>query len=244
MPGPVVEVNGELREGLRRGGFAVVRGVLGEATMSELASALEGAGPSAGARRARGGLYALRNLLEAVPAARELARSEAVRSLVEPFLGPRAFAVRGTLFDKPPAAPWKVAWHQDVTIAVRARADLEGFGPWSLKAGVPHVQPPAAVLEQMLAVRLHLDDSDEQNGALRVLPGTHLRGKLDPRALEELTRTVPHVNCDAPRGAALLMRPLLVHSSPTPRAARPRRVLHLEFAAGALPAPFEWHERH
>ena len=72
--------------------------------------------------------------------------------------------MRGLYFDKLPEANWKVPWHQDLSIAVRARLDVEGFGPWTEKAGVLHAQAPAAVLERMLAVRVHLDDCGRENG--------------------------------------------------------------------------------
>jgi hypothetical protein len=98
--------------------------------------------------------------------------------LVEPVLGDRFFAVRGILFDKIPDANWKVPWHQDVTIAVEERVEVEGFGPWSIKADVLHVQPPAEVLEHMVSVRLPLDNCDEENGALRVIHGSHLHGRI------------------------------------------------------------------
>ena len=228
--------DGELFERVRREGFAVVAGVLGAGEVAALVGAVErSVNPDDGRRR--GGV---RNLLEAVPEARELAGSGAVRALVEPLLGPECFAVRGILFDKTPAAAWKVAWHQDLSIAVRERRGVEGFGPWSLKAGVLHVQPPAAVLAGVLAVRLHLDDCDEGNGALKVLPGTHLRGRLGAGEIEELKTSVPPLTCEARAGDALLMRPLLLHSSGAPRDPRPRRVIHLEFAAGRLPGGLEW----
>ena len=109
---------------------------------------------------------------------RELATSPLILELVEPVLGPDFFPVRGLLFDKIPGANWKVPWHQDVTIAVRKRIEADGFGPWSMKADVLHVQPPAAILEHMLSVRLHLDNCGEENGALRIIPASHLRGRI------------------------------------------------------------------
>ena len=48
-------------------------------------------------------------------------------------------------------------WHQDLSIAVKERHEVAGFGPWSVKEGVP-VQPPVEILESMLTLRLHLDD--------------------------------------------------------------------------------------
>jgi ectoine hydroxylase-related dioxygenase (phytanoyl-CoA dioxygenase family) len=163
-----------------------------------------------------------------------------VRALVEPVLGAGCFAVRGVLFDKTPAAPWKVAWHQDLTVAVRARVETEGFGPWSMKAGVVHVQPPARVLEGVLAVRLHLDDCGESNGPLKVLPGSHLAGRLSAEEITRWRERMRPVTCVVPRGGAVLLRPLLLHSSPAPRLPRRRRVVHFEFAAAPLPQGLDW----
>ena len=230
-----------LAERVSRDGFALAPGVLGASEVEALKASVERAAEGGGARR-RGGVYAVRNLLDVVPETRTLAGSAAVRALVEPLLGPACFVVRGILFDKTPAAPWKVAWHQDLSIAVRARVEAEGFGPWSLKAGVVHVQPPAEVLARMLTVRLHLDDCDGSNGALKVLPGTHALGRLGAGEIERLRAGGSPVTCEAGAGGALLMRPLLLHSSPTPRGPRRRRVVHLEFAAGRLPRGLEWRE--
>lgn len=233
-------VQEELVERVRRAGFAVVPGVLDERTVSSFEERLEAVEGGEGVLR-RGGVYAIRNLLEVLPAARKLAHSSAVRALVEPVLGADCFPVRGVLFDKTPAAPWKVAWHQDLTVAVRERVEAEGFGPWSIKAGVVHVQPPARVLEGVLAVRLHLDDCDESNGPLKVLPGSHLSGRLDAEEIAHWREHVRPSTCVVPRGGAVLMRPLLLHSSPAPRLPRRRRVVHLEFAAAPLPHGLKWH---
>jgi hypothetical protein len=100
-----------------------------------------------GERLRNGRIFAVRNLLD-LPEISKLAESVPVRELAQAVLGDSAFAVRGILFDKIPEANWKVPWHQDVTIAVRAREDVEGFRPWSTKAGILHVQPPAHVLEK------------------------------------------------------------------------------------------------
>lgn len=227
---------------IAREGFAVVPGVLDARALASLEESLEGVSAGEGVLR-RGGVYAIRNLLEVLPAARELARDAAVRALVEPVLGADCFAVRGVLFDKTPAAPWKVAWHQDLSVAVRARVEAEGFGPWSVKAGVVHVQPPARVLEGVLAVRLHLDDCDESNGPLKVLPGSHASGRLGAEEIRRRREEGGAVTCVVPRGGALLLRPLLLHSSPAPRAPRRRRVVHLEFAADPLPCGLEWRDR-
>ncbi len=99
----------------------------------------------------------IRNLLELLPSVQRLAESQEIRSIVELVLGNTAQVVRCLFFDKQPAANWKVPWHQDVTIAAKNRCDLPNYQPWSLKGGIHHVQPPVAILEQMLTVRIHLD---------------------------------------------------------------------------------------
>ena len=225
---------------VERDGFAVVPRAVCEENLSALTRALDAAAESAPGVRRRGGVYAIRNLFEVVPGVRAFAESREARSLAEPVLGTGCFAVRGTLFDKTPAARWKVAWHQDLSIAVRERRDAEGFGPWSLKAGVWHVQPPDRILGTMLALRLHLDACDESSGALRVVPGSHARGRLSREEIERRLSADRPVACAVPRGGALLMRPLLLHSSPTPRVVSRRRVIHLEYATSALPCGLEW----
>lgn len=229
-------------ESLDRDGFAVVEGVAPDDVIDALLPALADVDHE-GAVARRGSVHAVRNLLEAVPQVRSLARMPSVRALVEPVLGAGCFVVRGILFDKTPQANWKVAWHQDLTIAVRERVDAPGFGPWSEKAGIPHVQPPAGVLERMLTVRVHLDPCGPENGPVQVLPGSHAHGRLAPDAIERLRAAGVPVPCTSARGGALVMRPALLHaSSPATRPGH-RRVVHLEFAAGDLPHGLEWHGR-
>ncbi|MFO0952967.1 MAG: phytanoyl-CoA dioxygenase family protein [Isosphaeraceae bacterium] len=145
-------------------------------------------------------------------------------------------------FDKSPAANWLVPWHQDVTIAVARKVEASGFGPWSLKNGIPHVQPPEALLAQMIAVRLHLDACDASNGALRVIPGSHRGGRLDPDQIAAARAASAEVLCEAEAGDALLMRPLLLHASSKSVADGRRRVLHVEYCSGRLPEGMDWHD--
>ncbi len=223
-------------------GFALVPEVLGTDAVSPLIAAIGRAGEGTGSQR-RGSVYALRNLLEDVPEVAELAESPAVRSLVAPVLGPGCFPVRGILVDKTPEANWNVVWHQDLSIAVRERKEADGFGSWSEKAGVVHVQPPARILERMLTVRLHLDDCDETNGPLLVLPRSHRDGRLTTPEIQQRRTVMPSVACPVPSGGALLMRPLLLHASSASQSPRHRRVIHLEYAAEPLPAGLRWHQR-
>lgn len=230
----------QISEILERDGFASLPGVLDTSAIAALIAAVSGASDRAGSQR-RGSVYALRNLLEDVPEVATLADSTAIRMLVSPVLGPGCFPVRGILFDKTPEANWNVVWHQDLSIAVRERRDVEGFGPWSEKAGVVHVQPPAQILERMLTVRLHLDDCDETNSPLLVLRGSHLGGRLTAPEIQQQRTQTASVACPVPSGGVLLMRPLLLHASSASQSPRHRRVIHLEYAAEPLPGGLQWH---
>ena len=185
-------------------------------------------------------MYAMRNLLSSVTAVSELAASERLMDVARSVLGANARPVKGTLFDKTPDANWLVPWHQDLTICVSERLDLEGYGPWTIKAGVVNVQPPVSVLERMLAIRIHLDDCDEQNGALRVLPGTHKCGRFTPEGIADAQSKVEPVTCTVSRGGAVLMRPLLLHASSPAVDPKHRRVIHIDYASVDLPLGLTW----
>lgn len=190
-----------------------------------------------------GGRGGVRDILRLVPQLRRVLHAPVVADVVRDLLGAPAFAVRGILFDKHTSANWKVPWHQDLAVAVRARSEVSGYSGWSTKAGIVHVQPPAAVLERMLAVRIHLDDCGPTNGPICVLPRSHRMGRLSAAAIAELRDRIPDVPCLVPRGGLLLMRPLLAHASSAATAVGRRRVLHLEFAADELAPGVEWFER-
>ena len=227
---------------LARDGYAILPNVVPAEVVEGLIAAIDLLADADISQQRNGAAYAIRNLLSAVPATRMLAQSSDIRELVEPLLGAEARAVRGLLFDKTPDANWKVAWHQDLSIAVRGRRHVPGFGPWSKKSGVDHVQPPVEVLERMLTLRLHLDDCGPENGPLRVLPGSHSRGVLAPPAIERILQEGTPMACHVPAAGAVLMRPLLLHASSTATRPGHRRVIHLEFASGPLPGGLEWYE--
>jgi len=226
---------------IEKTGFAIHRDILNEHQLQDLLASLQ-LEEHSGTRARHGSIYAARNLLQ-LPQIRQLVQTPEIRQLVEPLLGKNAFAVRGILFDKNSDANWKVMWHQDISIAVQEKIDTAGFGPWSQKAGVTHVQPPAEVLERMLTVRLHLDDCHADNGPLKVLLGSHRHGKLDASAIAQWRQQVDETICEVPRGGALLMKPLLLHASAPAATPQHRRVIHLDFAAQDLPNGLQWHER-
>jgi ectoine hydroxylase-related dioxygenase (phytanoyl-CoA dioxygenase family) len=188
------------------------------------------------------GTYGLRNLTDVVPEVAALVRLPAIAHPVTEILGAAAFMTRATLFDKTPGANWGVFWHQDLAIAVEAKHQVDGYGAWTRKAGVPCVQPPVEVMARVLTVRLHLDDCTAANGALKVLPGTH-GDRMSAAEVDVQQRANDSVICEVPAGGLLLMKPLLLHASSPMDEPLSRRVIHFEFANFQLSPPLIWKYR-
>lgn len=220
-------------ETFERDGYCVVPNVLDGLAVAELTEVLECANI---ARSRRGDeVFGARNLLS-VSEIRNLANSSTLTALVREVLGSDAMAVRGIFFDKTPTANWPVAWHQDLTLAVGARRDIPQWTNWTLKGGLQHVNPPAAVLQNMVTLRVMLDDCDSDNGPLRVLPGSHLLGRLSRDEIVERCTLGIVRECLCEAGSVVMMRPLLLHASSAARKPVHRRVVHLEYAAAnAIP---------
>jgi hypothetical protein len=164
------------------------------------------------------------------PAVRELASDPRLLSIARAGLGDTAVPFRATLFEKSGESNWLVVWHQDTALPLATRFDSPEWGPWSEKAGVLYAHAPTWALARVLALRVHLDDSHERNGPLRVIPDSHRLGVLSDEQVFELAHRETAVNCCADRGSVLAMRPLLIHSSLKAESDEPRRVLHLEYA--------------
>ena len=223
---------------LAEDGFFIVPGVLTGQQAEEAVRALEKAfadDRSDSTLRSGGGVYGARNLLRLWPAVADICKRSNIPGILAESLGERFGLVRALYFDKPPEQSSALPWHQDLAIAVKDnRLSSEHFSRPTNKAGVPHVNAPVWLLEQMLTLRIHLDEATAENGPLQVLPGSH-RGNSQSAPLAIL----------AACGDALIMRPLLSHCSnrSQPGTTLHRRVLHYEFAAiEKLPDGYEWHD--
>jgi hypothetical protein len=164
----------------------------------------------------------------------------AVGCLAAALLGEAAQPVRAILFDKTPAANWAVGWHQDRTIAVRERRDVPGFGPWSVKAGVTHVEPPFELLAEMITLRVHVDECDAENGPLWIVPGSHRLGRVAAEQAASIVQNSDHAVCLAAAGDVWAYATPIIHASHRARMPRRRRVLQVDYAAASLPDGLGW----
>lgn len=156
------------------------------------------------------------------------------------YLPPASVAIQAISFDKTPATNWKVAWHQDMMFPLAAKASSADYDLPVRKDGVDFARPPRTVLEDLLAVRLHLDSCGASNGPLRVSPGSHREGLIPSRECAARATLGGDVSCLAEKGEAILMRPLLLHASSQATHPAHRRVLHFVYHSGSTVAE-NWH---
>ncbi|HED32706.1 MAG TPA: hypothetical protein ENJ08_00620 [Gammaproteobacteria bacterium] len=169
-----------------------------------------------------------------------LVNSDKMLRLASSILGSQAEIVRVIFFDKTPDKNWLVSWHQDRTIALDRKADISGWGPWSVKDGAHHVQPPIEVLNSMVTFRLHLDNADQNNGCLKVIPQSHKSGILSQAEIKNIVNMEETCMCEARQGDLLLMRPHLLHASSKALKPGHRRVVHVEYSNYILPVNLQW----
>lgn len=214
---------------LDEAGWLRVPSVVPAALMTTLPvdAALDGDAREAGASAASGA--GTRNLLEQLWCAALVAPIRA-RLHALGVLPADAVAVQCTLFRKTPECNWNVPYHQDVSIPVAARVDDAGLSGWTIKEDGDYVQPPTSLLAASLAVRLHVDPCSADDGALRVVPGSHRLGRIEAERVAAIDKRSREVVCEADVGDAILMRPLLLHASSKARTPNGRRVLHFLFA--------------
>lgn len=198
-------------------------------------------------------LAALRGSLAHLPAAQAGVRIRGVVTLA-PFLGsngsigaiaactlgPRSRPVRAVLFDKTAGTNWSLAWHQDRTICVERRNQVQGFGPWTTKQGMQHVAPPFELLSRMVTLRIHLDDVPATNAPLLIAPGSHKHGRVPVGAIAAVVGLCGTYSCLADAGDVWVYATPILHASEAAAVPARRRVLQVDYAAEELPSGLEW----
>ncbi|MEG3163440.1 phytanoyl-CoA dioxygenase family protein [Sphingomonas sp. PB2P19] len=169
-----------------------------------------------------------------------LACDGAIGSIAANVLGPKCRAVRAIFFDKTAETNWSLAWHQDRTICVKRRIDVNGFGPWTTKGGMQHVSLPFDLLTRMVTLRAHLDDVPVTNAPLIIAPGSHAKGRVPIDAIEQVVGRCGTQVCIANAGDVWLYATPILHASEAASRPAHRRVLQIDFAADELPGGLEW----
>jgi ectoine hydroxylase-related dioxygenase (phytanoyl-CoA dioxygenase family) len=232
--------NRTCNEKLEHDGFAVVENIYTDVEAESLVKLIENADTGKPVFRKSPGVFAIRQFLKELPETFSIIFNRRLKSLINELFGPDYFVVKSIYFDKPGESNWFVSYHQDLTISASEKADVDGFGPWTVKQNQFAVQPPLSLLEDNFTIRIHLDDTTAENGALKVIPGSHRNGIV--RTSIDSFSPAGETVCDVPSGGVMIMRPLLLHASGRTTNRKRRRVIHIEFSQQELPAPLRWSE--
>jgi hypothetical protein len=211
-------------------GFELFANACGEDELKRLETSLSSVSKCKPGIRLRG--------LEKLPL--ELEADGCVGAIAAHRLGRKARPVRAILFDKSATTNWSLGWHQDRTIAVKRRIDVEGFGPWTLKAGLQHVAPPFDLLSRMITIRVHIDPVTQDNSPLLVAVGSHSFGKISEDKIEGIVKASEIFACLAVRGDAWVYSTPILHASEASRSSAGRRVLQVDYSVDELPDGLEW----
>lgn len=185
--------------------------------------------------------YGKRTLIQDIPALKALLFNQNLVSLVRQ-IDADAFLVKSIYFDKPALNNWSVTWHQDIPINVKERIETTGFSSWTHKKNINSVCPPEEYLKSIFTIRIHLDTTTAQNGALKVIPKTHSKRFSDEEKMAICENTTPTV-VEVDEGGIMSMKPLLLHASEKTKNQKRRRVIHLEFCSKELPGELDWLEK-
>ena len=237
----VEEASVLLKQEIDEFGFSTVNGIYTEKEIEQILSIIVTADNDRATFRKSEDLFAIRQFLKELPEITTLVFNDALKKLLKDVFGQSYFVVKSIYFDKPEKSNWYVAYHQDLTISVDQKIAVQGFGPWTVKQNQFAVQPPIGILERNFTIRIHLDDTNADNGALKVVPTSHLQGIYRPETINwEKER---EVICEVGKGGVMFMKPLLLHSSSRTTNGQKRRVIHIEFSDVELPSSLKWSER-
>ena len=214
-------------------GYEVINGIYSATEVDRLLAALNHKGFS--------GSFGLREFLLINPELLTLIFTANFKQVISRLFDAHPQAIKSLYFDKPPSANWLVNWHQDLTVNLKNRAEADGFINWRAKDERVTVQPSLDILESILTARIHLDDCDASNGALRVIEGSHKRGVINLKEWMADKQGVEQI-CEVKKGGLLLMSPLILHSSKRTENQKHRRVIHIEFSDRKLPNGLVWKE--
>jgi ectoine hydroxylase-related dioxygenase (phytanoyl-CoA dioxygenase family) len=224
-----------------KNGFAIVDDIYTVAEVGNIINKIESVDRDKPTFRVNADLFAIRQFLKEIPEVCPLIFNDKLKELIHQNYASGYFAAKSIYFDKPAQSNWFVAYHQDLTISVDRKIDLDGYGPWTVKHQQFSVQPPLQILQQNFTIRIHLDDTDADNGALKVIPGSHLKGVYRPETIN--WQIEQECICDVRAGGVMLMSPLLLHASNRTTNNKKRRIIHIEFSNKELPSGLNWSER-
>jgi hypothetical protein len=225
---------------LETNGFSFINNIYSEIEINQILNCLEIAKLDGDSVVNTQDIFSIRQLLIIIPGLEPLLFNSKFKYLVNELFKSNCFLTKGIYFNKPKESNWFVGYHQDLSISVKTKTVLNDYINWTFKKGRYGVQPPNQILSDTITIRIHLDDTNKENGALRVIPKSHLKGviRLDSMGLDTKNEFV----CEMKKGGVMLMKPLILHASGRTTNGKNRRVIHLELNKHDLQEPLSWLE--
>lgn len=221
-------------------GFSIHNNIYSTEEISAMTTLLDSINTSKPTFRKSEDLFAIRQFFKEVPKIKHLVLNDEFKKLLQSNAGEDYFLVKSIYFDKPEKSNWFVSYHQDLTISVDNKQNILGFINWTSKHKQFSVQPPMDILENIITLRIHLDNTDQNNGALKVIENSHSKKLYRSKDIDFTAEKETYCTIDA--GGIMLMKPLLLHGSNRTTNTKRRRVIHLEFSNKLLPDQLEWAE--
>lgn len=225
---------------LEENGFSIIHGIYNTAEIDQLIHCIYSFFEKNLYEKKSTNKYSIRQLIKQIPQIEESILNDKFKNLLKTF-GDDFFISKAIYFNKTKESNWFVNFHQDLSISVDKKAILKGYKNWTFKQNQYGVQPPDEILNKIITIRIHLDDVNEENGALKVIPKSHLKGAL-LKSSEEYLAFGSEVVCPVAKGGIMLMKPLTFHASSKNKTEKDRRVIHLEFCNTMLQKPLKWLE--
>lgn len=222
-------------------GFSIVNKIYSAQELENIINKIDNADKTNETFRKSKDLFAIRQFLKEIPEFTSLIFNDQLKLLIKSIFGKSYFVVKSIYFDKPEQSNWYVAYHQDLTISVDQKLHLAGYGPWTIKQNQFAVQPPIDILKSIFTVRIHLDDTNFENGALKVIDKSHDKGIFRSENIN--WNIEKEIICDIEAGGIMIMKPMLLHGSNRSTNSKRRRVVHIEFCDLELPNELNWSEK-
>lgn len=223
-------------------GFIIIENIYNNEEIENLISIIESATENKikeSTFRQSQDLFAIRQFHKEIPKSLKYIFNEKLKNIIKNNFGEDFFITKSIYFDKPEKSNWFVSYHQDLTISVDKKMELKNFKNWTNKQNQFAVQPPIEILEKNFTIRIHLDKTTNENGALKIINKSHINRVCRIEDLDLKTETI----CEVDKGGIMIMKPLLFHASNKTINNERRRVIHIEFSNQQLPNGLEWSEK-
>ncbi|MCV9928407.1 phytanoyl-CoA dioxygenase family protein [Flavobacterium sp. LS1R49] len=225
-------------------GFVIIDNVYDENEIKKLISIIENVTKNKTDKttfRKSEDLFAIRQFHKEIPETLDYIFNENLKDIIKSIFDENYFITKSIYFDKPEKSNWFVAYHQDLTISVDKKLEIENFENWTTKQNQFAVQPPKEILENNFTIRIHIDKTTKDNGALKVINNSHSKGiqRIENIEIKKEKETI----CEVEKGGVMIMKPLLFHASNKTTNNERRRVIHIEFSNTELPDGLEWSEK-